>query len=258
MPSLSCGLSAVVPDGALRLGVAGLNFLFPPRCPACGHSGTEPTLLPQLCSACEEAMLFPLPSLCRRCGRKVVGGPLKTDDCPRCRREKCHFELVITLGPYEGTLRQAILRMKHADEQSLTAALGVLIGLRADTRLGSDRPDLLVGMPMYWTRRLLRGSNGAEILAETAGRQMQRPANTRILRYCRQTQKQSLLSPAERQKNVRGALQLTKTCDLTGKHVALVDDTLTTGATASEASRVLRAGGARRVTVLVAARAARD
>ena len=107
---------------------------------------------------------------------------------------------------------------------------------------------------MHWRRRLQRRVNNAERLANALGLELQLPVLRRVIRCQRHTRKQSLLSVDQRRRNVRGAFRVPKRFSLAGLHVGLVDDTLTTGATADEIARVCRASGARRVTVLLAAR----
>jgi predicted amidophosphoribosyltransferase len=110
---------------------------------------------------------------------------------------------------------------------------------------------------MHWTRRTLRGVQTTEVLAEAMACELKIPTDRRVLRSVRSTRKQSLLSPMERQRNVRHAFASRAGCHLAGRYVGLVDDALTTGATANEAAGVLKAAGAPRVSVFVVARAAR-
>jgi ComF family protein len=150
--------------------------------------------------------------------------------------------------------------MKHLAEQPLAFAMGKLIGWRLLGEL-DQVPDLLVPVPMHWRRRIRRGSNTAEILAEAIQSVCDIPVHTAALRTTRLTQKQSLLSPNNRRANVRNAFAVKRSGALQGSlaklHVGLVDDAVTTGATANSAARVLRKTGAAQVTVLAVARANR-
>ncbi len=159
------------------------------------------------------------------------------------------------LGIYQGKLRDAVLRMKHPGEQFLAFQLGRLLGSRLRGRPEDLCPDRIVSVPMHWYRHFRRGINSALILAEGVAREIHIPLDERRLRCIRLTGKQSLLTAADRPANVRGAYQVTSPTAWQGSHVALVDDTMTTGATADEISRVLKRSGARQVTVLVVARA---
>jgi predicted amidophosphoribosyltransferase len=107
---------------------------------------------------------------------------------------------------------------------------------------------------MFWTRRLRRGTNSPEALAQTLGRQLGVPVRG-LLRRRRNTLPQAPLPPRERFRNVRGAFALRKSGALDGIRILVVDDILTTGATCSEAAGVLKAAGAAWVGVVVVARA---
>jgi predicted amidophosphoribosyltransferase len=108
---------------------------------------------------------------------------------------------------------------------------------------------------MHWRRRFLRGTNSAAVLAEALADKLQLPLRRRLLRRRRYTRPQFSLSPPERRANVRGAFSVGAGYPLQEAHVLLVDDIMTSGATCNEAARTLRKAGARRVTVVVAARA---
>jgi ComF family protein len=159
------------------------------------------------------------------------------------------------LGEYKGPLQQAVVQMKHEAGQPLAAALGTVLATRLQQVEPGDPPDLATCIPKYWAKRLLTGVNSAEILMSAYGVHAQLPVAPEALFCRRNINKQSMLSPDQRRKNVRSAWALSQTYDLRDAHILLVDDIMTTGATASEAARALKRGGARRVTVGVVARA---
>jgi ComF family protein len=155
---------------------------------------------------------------------------------------------------YRGKLREAVLRMKNCTHESLTLAMGWLLADCLRRSMAQCPPDLVVATPMHWTRRLLRGGNCAEVLVESVSRRLGVPPAQGLLGFRRKVKKQGTLSPAERFRNVRGALRANAGYDIADAHVLLVDDVMTTGATASEAARVLRRAGAKCVSVGVVAR----
>jgi predicted amidophosphoribosyltransferase len=108
---------------------------------------------------------------------------------------------------------------------------------------------------MHWKRRLARGANSPEVLAEKIAGRLRIPVLKRALRQVRNTLPQKGLPPKRRWQNVRGAFGLRAGYGLGGARVALVDDVLTTGATCSEAARILKIGGASHVVAVVLARA---
>jgi ComF family protein len=173
--------------------------------------------------------------------------------CVRCRDESFAFERVLRLGPYEGLLREVILRMKHAAGEGLTEVLGDLWAGHAELPLRSVAADVVVPVPLHWRRRWARGYNQSEALARAIADRLGLPCRPRWLRRLRHTPFQTQQAPTDRRDNVRGAFAARPW--LAGRSVLLVDDVLTTGSTCSEAARALRAVGVAHVAVAVLARA---
>ena len=176
--------------------------------------------------------------------------------CVACAREKNQFDGVVCLGPHRGFLREAIVRMKHAGQQSLTDALGGLIAEQMAKQLAGQIPELMLPLPMHWKRRLLRGDGASMMLAKATCRASGIPLNRHALHCTRRTKKQSTLSVSGRKKNVKGAYSVRNAGSLLGKRIAIVDDTMTSGASVNEAASVLKRAGAKSVIAIVAARAA--
>jgi len=108
---------------------------------------------------------------------------------------------------------------------------------------------------MHWRRRWVQGVNSPDLVAQCLAAELGIPVDLGVLCRQRNTIPQANLPPKQRFANVRRAFAVASGYDLTGLHVLLVDDVLTTGATCSEAARALKAAGARRVSVAVVARA---
>lgn len=152
-----------------------------------------------------------------------------------------------------------MLRMKRPRGQPLSAAMARLLALRRGPQLAELGADLIVPVPMHWARRLGRGVNGPETLAECLARLLGIPVRRRVLSRSRNTLPQASLRRSERFRNVRGAFRVRAGYHLEGRRVLLVDDILTTGATCSEAAKTLKQAGATMVAAAVVARAeARD
>jgi ComF family protein len=137
----------------------------------------------------------------------------------------------------------------------LIGALTHLCLTRHGEALRAWNADLVVPAPLHWLRRVWRGGNSSDAIAEVLGRQLGVPSPSFALKRKYYTRPQAGLPQRERRTNVRGAFQASKRCDFHGARVLLVDDILTTGTTAHECALALRAADARTVSVVTFARA---
>lgn len=222
-----------------------LDLFFPPRCGACD------ALLDRVAPFCPTCALAvdPVPEPnCRGCAEPRTPGPL----CARCRTRPPPFSRTIAAYVHQGPVARAIHRFKYEDQPGLAGPLGEVLAeaarvlpLAEDTRL--------VSVPLHVARLRARKYDQAALLAATAGRHLGLEVAWDGLRRARATRRQVGLSDAERDANVAGAFQATR--PFTGERLVLVDDVVTTGATARAAAGALRAAGATEVWVLVLARA---
>jgi ComF family protein len=230
----------------------GLNLVFPPVCSYC-QMALEPAESTRLCATCQ-SQLRELHPACRRCGSRlpaVAAG----QDCPQCHDLPLRFSGVTRLGSYEGLLRLAVLRIKKPHERALAVTLGDLLAEVVAAQPDQQNFDVIVPIPMHWTRRAWRGSNSAETIALRLAERLRLPLAPELLARRRRTAPQANLSPGRRRANVKGAFRARPHADLAGAKVLLVDDILTTGATLNEAGKTLTKAGAADVWVAVLARA---
>jgi ComF family protein len=177
--------------------------------------------------------------------------PLDADGrCSLCRLGLTGFDTVYTFGSYADTLRQLIHLFKYNQIRPLARPLGALIA-RAIPR--EHRFDLIIPMPLHWKKRWSRGYNQSELLAKEIARRWGVPIR-KIVRRVKPTAPQAGLSNSKRRLNVRGAFAMRKGTNLKGLRVLLIDDVLTTGATAGACASVLKRAGASHVAVAVVAR----
>jgi ComF family protein len=176
------------------------------------------------------------------------------DDCPWCRDHDLRFDRTVTVGSYQRELRDAVLKLKHPRTEDLAAALAALL-LSHEATLRALGIDAVAPIPMHWRRRVIRGHNGPELIAGHLARRLRAKYDRRLLVRRRYTQPQAGLSPPARRENVHQAFAVRWGRRLKGRRILLVDDILTTGATCSEAAKVLKKAGAATVVVAVLARA---
>jgi ComF family protein len=230
-----------------------INLLYPNTCWVCGRFTPDSPV--RLCPSCEHLLTTdPLPT-CPRCSSSVGPHVPLTDGCVHCREKTLAYDRALRLGPYEGLLREVIIRLKNSREETLAEIIGGIWARHLTPRLRDLSPHAVVPVPLHWTRRYWeRGFNQSEILARCLGQSLQIPCYPYCIRRLRRTPRQTyLISEAARRDNVRGAFQARSQYSLAGKTVLLVDDVLTTGATANEAARALRVLKPSRIIVVVLA-----
>ncbi len=264
---------------SLKTGMAHVaDILVPPQCGFCGKDLSsrkspdpqdETTRLSNigpsqreilLCSGCRESFVSSDWAWCERCGSSKPPKESAQSGCYLCRKNPPRFDAVIPLGRYRNEqqdidLRDAVLRMKKPQSDHLSTAMSRLYTAHRGHNILGLKPDVVVPVPMHWSRQIYRGTNSAEMLAVEIARNLHLPVARRMLIRCRKTAPQMDLQPEQRAQNVRGAFRLASGYDISDARVLLVDDILTTGATCNEVAGVLKLAGVRSVIVAAIARA---
>lgn len=193
---------------------------------------------------------------CSGCGLFLAhAAPLHgSGRCGYCRRDAFAFSGARSFGSYDGALRGILQLYKYRGVRPLAGPLGDRL---AETlpRLGAESLDLILPIPLHRKRERQRGFNQAALLAKRLSRRSGIPLGGKDCVRVRDTAPQTGLRGAERRKNVRGAFAVPCPERVQGRRVLLVDDVLTTGATADACARALLAAGVRGVWVLTLARA---
>ncbi len=247
---------AAAPRGLARLrglARAAADLVFPPACLCCRQSTrTEGAL----CSACWAQVRFIERPFCNRLGTPFAAdygsdemlSPEAVSNPPVFTRARAvaHFD--------DGPVRQLVHRLKYYDRMELAKPLGNWMA-RAGREL-LEEAELLVPVPLHRARLTARRFNQASVLAQAVSARSGVPADPFVLARVKPTPPQVGLSRSQRALNLQGAFQIAEGMGtrVEGRVVVLIDDVMTSGATANAAARALLRGGARRVDVLVFAR----
>jgi ComF family protein len=216
----------------------------------CGEPLREVSRIP----VCAKCLADPQPLVaeyfCAACRTPFVNAfPLdEHGHCTLCRLGLTGFDAVYTYGSYEGSLRKLIHLFKFEKIHTLARPLGNFL---ARVLPREERFDAIVPMPLHWRRRWERGFNQSELLAREIGRRWNVPVK-QLARRVKATVPQAGLTNAKRRANVGGAFK--SRTNVTGARVLLVDDVLTTGATAAACARALKRAGVKHVALLAVAR----
>jgi ComF family protein len=233
---------------------AAADIVFPPACLSCRRSTETPGAL---CAACWSQVRFIERPFCDRLGTPFAAdygsdgllSPEAVSNPPVFVRARAvtHFD--------EGPVRQLVHRLKYYDRMELAKPLGNWMA-----RAGSEllvEAELLVPVPLHRARLAARRFNQANALAQAISARCGVPVDPFVLTRVKPTLPQVGLSRAQRALNLQGAFQIAEgmAARTEGRSIVLIDDVMTSGATANAASRALLRGGARQVDVLVFARA---
>jgi ComF family protein len=241
-----------------------LAALFPGDCRICQSSLFSISRLP-VCSSCIESIQPIEFARCNVCGNRLAAIDAAFGDacCPVCASDGPAFERAVNYGAYTGALRQLVHLLKYERMRSAAHLLGrftaeACLQLEGDI----DVPELLmIPVPVHKLRMRSRCFNQAELIARAAQHGIEQSIGRRLtldltsLLRVRFAESQVALNAEERCQQIRGAFRVTSRERVKGREILLVDDVLTTGATASECARELRLAGASRIWVATPARA---
>jgi ComF family protein len=227
-----------------------LDLLFPPLCLSCREPvGSEGGF----CADCWATLTFLDGPACACCGTPFPVDPGPGSLCAACLAQPPAFARARAILAYDENSRGAILALKHADRLELVPGFSRWLG-RVGKPLLEDA-DLIVPVPLHRSRLWLRRYNQSAELARRLARDWQRSFDPLALVRSRRTLSQGAMPSARaRRKNVLSAFRVPDKARVRGRHVLLVDDVLTTGATAQACSRALKRAGAASITVLTLAR----
>lgn len=231
-----------------------MDVVLPGHCMACGVRTDNDA---PLCSACWSKISFATEPLCQCCGLPfefdIEGG----QTCASCLASPPVFARARAVMAYDDHSRGLVLDYKHGDKTERTKAFVAMLA-QAGRGLFNDC-DLIVPVPLHWTRLFQRRYNQSALLALGLGKRVGIPVLADALVRKKKTAPQGHLTRSKREKNIQGAFAVKpgKGAAIKGKNILLIDDVLTTGVTVSASARTLLRAGAAKVDVLTLARVMR-
>ncbi|MCI6228288.1 MAG: ComF family protein [Candidatus Faecousia sp.] len=196
-------------------------------------------LFPPKCVLCRQLLKDGETDLCRAC--RV--------DAPEYPNRKIKLQFLDSFAAvwyYEGNVRESLLRYKFRNARSYSGSYGRILAMKLLTQY-PEGFDVLTWVPVSRLRKLRRGYDQVELLAKAVGKELGLPPVSALKKIRNNRPQSRLKDPAARKANVLGAYHLLDGADVRGKRVLLLDDILTTGATAGECARVLLSAGAKEV-----------
>ena len=234
-----------------------LDALLPPRCATCDEPVDRPRTL---CLACWSKLAFIAHPLCTLCGDPFETAPPGEPVCGDCLAAPPPWQRGRSALRYDDASRPLVLGFKHGDRLHLAALLaGWMQAAGAELLAGTEMlagAEVLVPVPLHRWRLVARRYNQSAVLAHALGRATGKPVADRALLRVKRTPSQGNLTRTQRARNVQGAFRVDprRQDEIEGRRVLLVDDVLTSGATAAACTRVLLRAGAGAVDLLTLAR----
>ncbi len=215
------------------------NWLVPTHCLACDQleiNANEPALETGFCRDCYDNLPF-LENTCSQCGLNFVG---PSDVCGSCLTSPPSYDACFCPMEYTAPISDLICRLKYGDQPQLAARLAELM-VDQITCQGIELPDAIISVPMHNSKLRKRGYNQSTELAKQISRLIDRPFINNALMKSKATSRQATQTLKQRQNNVKNSFLAHK--NLGFKHIAIVDDVVTTGATVEEISKILKKNG---------------
>lgn len=231
------------------------DFLWPPRSLVSGarDAGGAPLSPEEF-----RSLAFITGPVCNRCGVPVATETPPETICAVCTARPPRWQRARAALIYDEYARRPVLDLKRAGRRDGLSLLAAWMGRAGEDLLAEA--ELIVPVPLHYSRLVMRGYNQSAWLAQALGRQAGVAVSVDALKRTRRTPSQAGLSGRARRRNVTGAFAVRRSWlkRVRGRHVLLVDDVLTSGATLSACTRALKRAGARQIDVIVLARVVRE
>lgn len=246
---------AVIICFMLRQFIDGLiDLVYPKTCHACNKKLNGPSIDEVVCIACWQKIKKNTPPFCNSCGRSLVGKKSIKNTCVSCIKNPLSFDRAYSPCAYEGVIKELIRVFKYKNRDYLGATLAELMNnFIKENNFPIKLMDKIIPIPLSAAKLREREFNQSLILSEHISKNFGIEILTNQLLRSRNTRTQTELKDHRRFLNVKGAFSVKSSATLQNKNILLIDDVLTTGATASEAATVLKNSGANIVYCLTLA-----
>lgn len=232
------------------------TIFFANQCPVCFAMQDSSNV----CSNCFKHISF-LNNACKKCQEPFDFVVPDIDVCEKCiGKDNNFYHEMHCVFSYSETIKNLLVRLKNHDDYGLAVFFAKFIAQSANNLF--DDNCLLVPVPLFKKRLIWRGYNQSVLLARALKNALKKTLKyegmhvsvANVLERVRDTNSQGTKTLKEREENVRDAFALAKNADVRGKHCIIIDDVITTGATAFECAKILHKAGAWRVDIVAVAR----
>ncbi len=231
------------------------DLLFPRHCRTCDAKMPHENRF-LICEICFQKISFLPNQACRGCAKFLPGfdGSEERGLCPSCLRDKRFFDECFSVALYAGVIKELLQSFKYAREEYLAPTLQMIFGSVSGRDIPWNEFDCIVPVPLHPLKLKERGFNQSLFLAQTLYKKQKIPLLPTVLKRVKYSAGQTLQDKRERMENIQNSFVVNSPHKIRDKRVLLVDDVLTTEATAQECAKVLKSAGAISVTVLTLAR----
>ncbi len=226
---------------AIPAAAAGVDLLFPRRCPVCDRPVRFPGK--EICPECEPKLIPVREPICRKCGKQLLQP--EREYCHDCIRKPHTYDRGIALYTYQSS-RAALYRCKYEGRREYAAFFGRAAAKHLGRQIRAWKPDALIPIPLHPERLKKRGYNQAALAAECLGRELDIPVFSDYLTRTRNTLPQKAVEGGLRKINLKNSFKIVQN-DVKLSTIVIVDDIYTTGSTIDAAAEVCRLAGVKQI-----------
>ena len=230
------------------------DIIYPALCVSCKKKLTASSIDNIICLECWRKIQKHTPPFCHRCGRRLMPPFITKHICLGCLKKELHFDRSVSACAYDGIIKKLLHDFKYNGKDYFGATLSkLMIDFIREYDVPMDFFDCIMPIPLHHTKLREREFNQSQILGSHIATTFNKKLETSSLIRHRNTKTQTELPPQERHLNVKGSFSVADKNAVKNRHILLIDDVLTTGATASEAASTLKEAGAGVVFLLTLA-----